>query len=94
MRVVWYGQIVAESADIYIDGNDYYFPHESVDYEFLEKSKSIFHCADKGYADEYDIIVRGNTAAQVAWVYPHPYPNAAQLKNMVGFKKSFVLSHS
>jgi uncharacterized protein (DUF427 family) len=94
MRVVWYGQVVAESDDIYVDGSDYYFPRESIEHEFFMKSKAVFHCADKGYADQYNLTVRGNTVENAAWMYPHPYPDAKQLKNMVGFKRTFVETHS
>lgn len=90
MKILWNGTIIAESHDVLIEGSDYYFPHDTVDDDVLKKNKVIFHCADKGYADQYDLFVRGNTLSNGAWIYPHPYPGAARLKGRVGFKKHLV----
>ena len=90
MKILWNGTIIAESKDVLVEGSDYYFPYDSVDTEMLQKSKAIFHCTDKGYADQYDLWVRGCVLANAAWIYPHPYPLAARLKGRVGFKKHLV----
>lgn len=90
MKVIWYGKIIAESGDVLIVDRDYYFPSQDVDDELLEKSRAIFYCADKGYADQYNFSVSGHLLVNAAWTYPHPFPQAEKLKRRVGFKKVLV----
>lgn len=90
MKVIWHGQIIAESKDVLIVDREYYFPPNAIDDDLLEKSKAIFYCAEKGYADQYHICVKGNILANSAWIYPHPFPQAEKLKGRVGFKKVMV----
>ena len=90
MKILWSGVFIAESSDVFMEGSDVYFPYDSVDKDFLQKSKVVFYCADKGYADQYDFFVQGSVLVHAAWIYPHPYADAARYKGRVGFKKHLL----
>lgn len=85
MRAVFNGATVAESDDtVELEGN-HYFPAESVDPRYLERSRMKSLCFWKGVASYRHVSVDGATARNAAWVYRHPSPLARRIKGRVAF---------
>ena len=91
MKAIWNDVVLAESESILSIGKSYYFPPESVNMEYLVKSKNIYHCPDRGYGDYYNVVVDGAENLDAAWVYPHPYPEAAAIAGHFGFWKGVIV---
>ena len=74
MKAVWNDAVIAEApvADlIRIEGN-WYFPPNSVEWQFFEDSDHHTTCVWKGEASYYDIVVSGRKNDFGAWYYPKP----------------------
>jgi uncharacterized protein (DUF427 family) len=91
MKIVWNDQIIGESEDVLILGNEYYFLEDDVDMSLLIKNADVLHCPDKGYATCYDINVGSSKDRSGAWSYPHPYPTAKELMGRIGVKKTKII---
>lgn len=87
MKATWNNVIIAESDATVIVDKHHYFPSESVKMEYVVKSKNIYHCPEKGYADYYNVVVGSMENPDAAWVYPHPYPEASAIKGRFAFWK-------
>lgn len=79
------GTVIAKS-DIYetVEGN-IYFPSQSVNSEFLEKSDTSSYCPWKGTAAYYNVNVDGVTIKDAAWCYPEPKDKFRPYKDFVAF---------
>lgn len=87
MRVVRGDVILAESNDtIVIEGN-HYFPPDSVNWDYFQKSDTHTTCPWKGQASYYTIIIGDKTEPDAAWYYPEPKEAAKEIKNYVAFYK-------
>ncbi|GAA3766927.1 DUF427 domain-containing protein [Microbacterium kribbense] len=73
------GDITVAAADqadlIRIEGN-WYFPPESVDFSLLEPSDTPYTCPWKGECQYYSIRAGDQVRKDLAWAYPHPYPDS------------------
>ena len=85
MKAIWNNVVIAESDKPVFVYKHHYFPPESLKMEYFRKSKNIYHCPDRGYADYYDVVVDGKENPDSAWVYPHPYPQAQNIKGLFAF---------
>lgn len=86
-KAVWNGAVLAESNwCIELEGN-LYFPPDSLNPLFFQRSKSHTACAWKGVASYYDLVVEGKTNRDAAWYYPVPLERAQHIKNYVAFWK-------
>jgi len=86
-RAIWNDQVIAEapSADIHrVEGN-IYFPPSAIKREFLQASQTHSHCAWKGEASYYSVVVDGKVNEDAAWYYPEPSEMAARIKDHVAF---------
>ncbi len=91
-KAMWNGKIIAESQNtIELEGN-HYFPPDSVQTEYLEKSGNTYECPWKGHADYYNVLVEGETAEDGAWMYPEPSEAANQIKGHFAFWKDVVVT--
>ena len=91
-KATWNGTVIAESSEtINIEGNQY-FPLESVNKEFLQKSSTHTVCPWKGTASYYNIVVDGQTNSDAAWFYPEPKELAKNIKDYVAFWKGIVVT--
>lgn len=90
MKIVLNSKVIGEGADHLLIGNEYYFETTALDMSLFIKNTNKLHCPDKGYAECYDVACDGVAQYNVAWIYPHPYPSASELKGKVGFKKSHI----
>lgn len=85
MKALWKGVVLAESDDtIKIEGN-HYFPRESLNEEFFEKSTHKTTCAWKGEASYLDVVVKGDRNDNAAWYHPSPSHMARGIKDRVAF---------
>lgn len=84
-KAIWNGAVIAESDDgLVVEGN-YYFPNDSVDWQYLEPSDSHTLCAWKGVASYYDVVVGGKSNKDAAWYYAEPSQAAGMIKDHVAF---------
>ncbi len=78
MKAVWNDQVIAVSNEtIFIEGNQY-FPFNSVNMEFLERSNTHTTCFWKGEASYYNLSVNGQVNEDSAWFYPKPMPGSIE----------------
>ncbi|HEA67078.1 hypothetical protein LCGC14_2938840 [marine sediment metagenome] len=85
MKVVKKNIVLAESNQtIVIEGN-HYFPPESINRDYLQKSDTHTKCPWKGEASYYDVVIDGEVEKNAAWYYPEPKKAAKEIKNHVAF---------
>ena len=74
MKAIWNGTVIAESNNddlIRIEGN-WYFPPETINQQYFERSDHHTTCHWKGEASYYDVVVDSNRNEFGAWFYPEP----------------------
>lgn len=92
MKAMWNGKVLAESDEtIEVEGNQY-FPEDSINKEFFEKSGTNTVCGWKGTASYYDIVTGGEKNADAAWYYPDAKDEAKNIENYVAFWKGVEIS--
>lgn len=92
MKAKWNGQVLAESnATKVIEGN-HYFPPESINKEFFQKSDTHTNCPWKGVASYYTIKVNGEENKDAAWYYPETSELAKEIKGYIAFWKGVDVS--
>lgn len=80
MKATWNGQIIAEADKddlIYIEQN-WYFPPEAVNQDFLRKSDTPYTCQWKGECRYFDVGQGENWSKDSAFCYPEPKPSAIE----------------
>jgi uncharacterized protein (DUF427 family) len=92
MKAVWNNQVIAESNDTIVVENNHYFPKESVNTDFLQKSDKHTTCPWKGLASYYSLTVDGEQNTDAAWYYPEPKQAAAQIKDYIAFWKGVKIT--
>ncbi|MDQ3064673.1 MAG: DUF427 domain-containing protein [bacterium] len=81
MKAIWKDKIIAETAKenlIYIEGN-WYFPPNSVNQEFLQKSPTPYTCPWKGVCQYFNVGQEDDWSQDNAWSYPEPFPGAKDI---------------
>jgi uncharacterized protein (DUF427 family) len=63
----------------------YYIPREDVRMEVLIASATRTACPYKGEAEYWSAHVGGKVFEDVAWSYPHPYPEVGRIKGLIAF---------
>ena len=86
-KAIWNGVTIAESNQTQMVEGNHYFPPESIHSEYFQSNSATTVCGWKGTANYYDVVVNGETNAGAAWYYADPKPEAAHIKNHVGFWK-------
>ena len=86
-KAIWNGQVIAESDSFEtVEGNTY-FPPDSINQEFFQKSETTTVCPWKGTANYYDVVVDGQVNAGCAWYYATPKPEASNIAGHIAFWK-------
>ncbi len=85
MKAIWNNKVIAESDQTIVIDTFYYFPPESVNYEFFKKSKKHTTCYWKGQASYYTINVDGKENEDAAWYYPKAKDKAKNIENYIAF---------
>ena len=87
VRAVWNGKVLAESdRTVVVEGN-YYFPKDSINFDFFVESETKTLCPWKGEAYYHSLKVEGASNEDAVWYYPSPSPEALQLKDHYAFWK-------
>jgi uncharacterized protein (DUF427 family) len=84
-KAVWNGVVLAESDKFQIVENNYYFPADSIQTEYLKPSDTHTTCPWKGLASYYNVEVNGAKNPDAAWYYPEPKSRAQNIKGYVAF---------
>lgn len=86
-RALWNGTVLAESEETVVVENNHYFPPDSIRREHFEPSRRTSHCAWKGKARYYDVVVGGERRTDAAWCYPKPRKAASHIRDHVAFAR-------
>ena len=85
MKAIWNNQIIAESdTTVVVEGN-HYFPPESLDKSYFQKSELHTTCPYKGQASYYNVVVDGETNKDAAWYYPTTKSGFGKIAGRVAF---------
>jgi uncharacterized protein (DUF427 family) len=84
-RVLWHGEVLAESDETRIVEGNHYFPPGSVRDDLLLPSPTTTRCFWKGKARYVSITVGEDVNIDAAWAYPEPWPLARPLRDHVAF---------
>ncbi len=84
-RATWNGAVIAESDDVVVVEGNSYFPRDSVRADVLAPSDHTSTCPWKGLASYYAVVVDGQRNQDAAWEYRDPKPEAAAVRNRIGF---------
>lgn len=77
--------VVAESKETQrVEGN-FYFPPQSVNWDYLEPSNQTSVCPWKGVARYYDVVVEGKRLPAAAWTYEAPSDAAQHIAGHLAF---------
>lgn len=77
--------VIAESDETIVVEGNHYFPPAALHGEFVEPTDETTVCGWKGTASYYDVVVGGERAANAAWYYPEPKPDAEHIRGYVAF---------
>lgn len=85
VKAIWKDTLIAESNNCEIVEQNYYFPPEDVNKEYLRDSDTHSTCPWKGKASYYDVVVDDEVNKDAAWFYPNPKSAAKKIRNYVAF---------
>jgi uncharacterized protein (DUF427 family) len=85
VKATWNGAVIAESGETVVVEGNHYFPHGSVNEEFLLPSGRTTECVWKGTAHYYTLEVAGERNTDAAWYYPDPSHDAGNIRGHVAF---------
>ena len=85
MRVVRNKVILAESNNTVIIEKNHYFPPDSINWDYFEKSDQHTNCPWKGQASYLTIRIGDQVEKDAAWYYPDPKEAAKEIKDYVAF---------
>lgn len=85
MKVVQKNIVLADSNQTVVIEGNHYFPPESINWDYLQKSDTHTKCPWKGEASYYDVVIDGAVEKDAAWYYPEPKKAAKEIKNHVAF---------
>lgn len=87
MKVIRNNLVLAESNETIVVEGNHYFPPDSINSEYFQKSDSHTTCPWKGVASYYNIVIGDEVEKDAAWYYPEPKEAAKQIKDYVAFYK-------
>jgi uncharacterized protein (DUF427 family) len=85
MKAIWKGKVIAESNDTIVVEGNHYFPSDSVNHEFLEKSEKKTTCPWKGVASYFNIVMGEDVNPDATWTYPEPKEAAKEIAGRYAF---------
>ena len=85
MKAIWNNEVIAESDETIVVESFYYFPPDSVNHKFLERSNTHTICNWKGEASYYTIVVNGERNIDAAWYYPETKEKANNIRGYIAF---------
>jgi len=63
----------------------YYLPKTSVNFELIERTKTVTSCPYKGDANYYSILLEGKEYKDYIWWYRYPTPESIAIAGRVSF---------
>ncbi|MEJ7585379.1 MAG: DUF427 domain-containing protein [Acidimicrobiales bacterium] len=90
--VTWNRPVIAESDDTVVVEGNHYFPRIAVHDDVLSPNEQTSVCPWKSTASYFDLTVDGERNEGVAWCYPSPKAQAAEIKDRVAFWKGIEVS--
>ena len=81
----WNGETLARSDDTVVVEGNHYFLAKDVARGVLTTSDKTTTCPWKGTAQYHSINAGGAINPDAAWYYPHPKPDAVQIKDRIAF---------
>lgn len=84
-KAVWNGVVLAESDETIIVEGNHYFPPQSINTKYFEKSNKNTLCPWKGFASYYTVVADGKTNTDAAWYYPNPTNAVKHIKDYIAF---------
>ena len=94
MKAIWNGAVIAQSDDTVVVEGNHYFPMDSVNADYLQPSETHTHCAWKGEADYFSLLVDDQTNVDAVWTYREPKEAARQIEGRVAFWKGVQIVKS
>ncbi len=92
MKAVWNNATIAESDNTVVVEGNHYFPPDSVEWQYLEKTDHTTICPWKGTAIYYSITVHDKRNENAAWSYPEPSKAAENIKGYIAFYGSVAVT--
>jgi uncharacterized protein (DUF427 family) len=86
-RALWKDKVIAQSDDTVVVEGNHYFPPDAVVREHLRNSATRTHCAWKGVANYYDVVVGDAVNRDAAWYYPATSAEAKSIEGRIAFWK-------
>ncbi len=87
MKAIWKDTEIAQSDQTVVIEGNHYFPADSVNSKFLQKSDTTTMCPWKGTANYYSVTVDGEVNRDEGWFYAEPKDAAAEIRGRVAFWK-------
>ena len=84
-KAIWKNVVLAESNETEMVEGNHYFPADSINKAYFQKSDTQSVCPWKGTASYYNIVVDGEENTDAAWYYPEPKSAAAHIKDHIAF---------
>ena len=94
MKATWNGAVLAESDNTVVVEGNHYFPMDSIDCQYFEKTDHQTVCGWKGTASYFTLNVNGAANDNAAFYYATPKEAASQVKDRVAFWRGVVVSES
>jgi uncharacterized protein (DUF427 family) len=91
-KAVWQGATLAESDGGRAVEDNYYFPPQSVNRQYVQPSAIHTTCPWKGDASYYDVVVNEQRNTDAAWYYPSPKEAAKSIAGYVAFWKGIEVN--
>lgn len=85
IKAIYKGRIIAESNDTVIVEGNHYFPLNSIDSKYLEKSNLTTTCPWKGIANYYSLVFKDEKLNDMIWYYANPSIEADSIKGRIAF---------
>src|SRR5690242_16867937 len=67
MKAIWNNATIAESDNTVVIEGNHYFPADSINKDYFQRSETHSTCPWKGIASYYNVVVDGKTNADAAW---------------------------
>lgn len=91
IRAIFKDTVLADSDQtVQVEGN-YYFPKDSIKFEYFKSSETTTACPWKGVASYHTIVVGSDEVIDAVWSYPNPSKEALQLKDHYAFWKEIKI---
>ncbi len=93
VRAKWRGVVLAESEHTVVVEGNHYFPPESINRKYFQKSTLHTTCPWKGEASYCDLVTDDTHEVNkdATWYYPEPKEAANHIKNHFAFSKTVVV---